>query len=82
MNIQLRIDCTNATHTHFTVFLDDVYCGQLCVKNEEFDHFADIIESGVRLQPKVNLGTYSFDRVGNTWNEVQQARAALMGERQ
>ena len=77
MNIQLRIDCTNATHTHFTVFLDEVYCGQLCVTNEEFNRFAYILTRGINL---VTDPPDAFERVGNTWDEVKQARAALMRE--
>lgn len=79
MNIHLQIERTDDIRTVLTVFLNDKWCGQLCAANEEFDDFATIIESGVRLQPEVNLGTHSYKRTGNTWKESQQAKAALMG---
>lgn len=43
MKIHLRADEANETHTKFTVFVNDVNCGQLCMKREEAFHFHDMI---------------------------------------
>ena len=79
MNIHLRIDSTNAAHTRFTVFLNGANCGQLCVTNEEFSMVSTIFAywvSSDKNEPKLD----SYERTGHTWDEVQQAKAALMEE--
>ena len=46
MNINLRADEANGTHTRFTVFANGANCGQLCMREEEAVAFYMILSHG------------------------------------
>ncbi len=48
MKIHLRIDESNPSHTRFTIFANGANCGQLCMRNEEFHNFHQILSLSMR----------------------------------
>ena len=43
MQLHLRADEANGTHTKFTVFLNGANCGQLCMREEESIYFHELV---------------------------------------
>ena len=43
MQLHLRADEANGTHTKFTVFLNEANCGQLCMRKEEAIYFHELL---------------------------------------
>ena len=50
--IHLRADSTNGKHTRFTVFMNGVNCGQLCMLESEANFFRDTLTFGRYLLPE------------------------------
>lgn len=75
MRIHLRIDDANPTHTRFTVFVNGGNAGQLCLRNEEFDDFAEIVAEGI-----CPLKGDGFKRTGHTWAQVQEMKKQETGQ--
>ena len=50
--IHLRADSANGRHTRFTVFMNDVNCGQLCMLENEATFFRDALTFGRYLLPE------------------------------
>ena len=49
--IHLRADSANGRHTRFTVFMNGVNCGQLCMLESEACFFRDALTFGRFLSP-------------------------------
>jgi len=52
MRVHLRADEANGTHTKFTVFMNEVNCGELCMLEKEAIFFHHI----------VGMSTYAKDK--------------------
>lgn len=69
MTIHLRIDNASERHTRFTVFVNGGNCGQLCMRNDEFDGFAHIVAIGTNPDDED-----VFVLSGQTWDELERIR--------
>jgi hypothetical protein len=63
MNVHLRADEANGTHTRFTVFVNGANCGQLCMREDEAIYFHHMAMMSVYSKPGevISSGKWTMD---------------------
>ena len=69
MKIHFQINDSNEKHTRFTVFVDSISCGELCMLTKDFPTFGLVVQSGIFP----NLG-HTFEMTGIPKLEIPEAR--------
>ena len=67
MKIHLRADEANGVHTRFTVFINGVNCGQLCMSEEEATFFHEVV-----LRSTYKLPTDEYISSGRWFKERER----------